>query len=130
MITATYMVTRTLEFNSATSVLRWLEKNTQQAGWHRTVADYHLTAPEDHGDYWLGERTWLRLTKKDYARVYRVHQRYRQYCRYMAEVDPQWEDGEQTNWADNSVEMIQHSRAYPGVTRRVQLTAPHGDACF
>jgi hypothetical protein len=130
MITATYLHGQIKEFRSAAYVLRWLTENTQQHGWRRTVEGYHLTAPEGHGDYWLRERTWLRLSKEDYARVYRVHQRYRTYCRHMTEVDPEWEDGQQIHWADNSIETIQESRKYPGLTRRVQLVPPHGDACY
>ncbi|MET7334261.1 hypothetical protein [Nonomuraea sp. NPDC005650] len=129
MITATYWANQTKEFRSATDVLRWLSENTHQHGWRRSVDGYWLTAPDDHGDYWLWQRTHLRLTKEDFARVYRLHQRYRAYCHHMREIHPEWQDGNKTYWMDNSVDVTQHSRKYPGLTRTVQLVAPHGDAC-
>ncbi|GAA5046079.1 hypothetical protein HNP84_002490 [Thermocatellispora tengchongensis] len=130
MITASYLHNQIKEFRSGGEVLRWLAANTQQHGWRRTVDGYWLTAPEDHGDYWLWERTHLRLSPEDYARVYRLHRRYLAYCRHMEEVDPDWQDGKRTYWGDNSVDMVQNSRKYPGLTRTEQLVPPHGDACF
>ncbi|GAA4600221.1 hypothetical protein GCM10023194_81280 [Planotetraspora phitsanulokensis] len=130
MIIAKYFRDQDMEFRSAADVLRWLAANTQVHGSRRSVKDYWLTSPEDHGDYWLHQRTHLRLSKEDYARVYRLQKRYRQYVRHMEEDDPEWEDGEKTYWMDNSVDVEQHSRKYPGLTRTRQLVGPHGDACF
>lgn len=130
MITAQYRVNQILEFRSAADVLRWLADNTQQHGQKYSVEDYYLGRPERHGAYWLWEGTWVRLSEEDYARVYGVLVRYRAFCRHMREVDPEWVDGDKTYWGDNSVEVTQHSRKYPGMTRRVRLAPPSGDACF
>ncbi|TMR92810.1 hypothetical protein [Nonomuraea basaltis] len=129
MITATYL-NEPKEFRSAADMLRWLAEHTYQHSSKRTVREYYLGSPESHGDYWLRERTWLRLSKEDYAHVYRVNRRYGRYYRHMEEKDPEWQDGKRTCWGDNSVDMVQHSRKYPGVTRTVQLVGPHGDACY
>jgi hypothetical protein len=129
MIKAKTAFGKELEFRSAADVLRWLSENSQQHGSHRSVQDYYLGKPDEHGAYWLRDRSHLEISKEDYAHVYRVQRRYRAYVRHMEEVDPEWVDGNKTHWADNSVDVVQHSRKYPGATRRVQLTAPHGDVC-
>lgn len=121
---------KTLEFRSAADVLRWLAENRSQGTYRSKVQHWYLSRPEDHGAYWLERDNRLKLSKEDYARVYRLLKRYQGFCRHMEEIDPDWQDGEKTYWADNSVDVLQHSRTYPGVTRTVQLVGPHGDACF
>lgn len=130
MITAKRPFGENLEFRSAADVLRWLSENTSQYGQRQPLERTFLTAPERHGAYHLKQDRRLELSEDDYAHVYRVLTRYQAFCKHMAEVDPEWVDKEKIPYMDNSVELIQESRKYPGRTRRVTLVAPHGDACF
>jgi hypothetical protein len=56
--------------------------------------------------------------------------RYKRYYRLATEVWPGWVEWNRTYWADNSVESNQVATDGSEHTRRVTVTAPHGDACF
>jgi hypothetical protein len=129
MIIATYRINQILEFKGAAHLLHWLAENTQQHGQWHSVETYYLGRPDRYGAYCLKQEAGLELSKEDYAHAYRVLKRYKAFCKHMHEVDPEWVNGEKIPYMDNSVEVVQHSRKYPGKTRRVTLVVPHGDAC-
>lgn len=75
-----------------------------------------------------GKKSW-EDQREIFWRLSRLYKRHRQFCHYVQEVLPEWQDtGEIIAWADNSADKVQRDK--DGNTRRVQIEAPHGDRCF
>jgi len=55
--------------------------------------------------------------------------RHQRFVNYMRESRHNWQDGQITHYADNSIEVTQTSQL-TGETRQIMTKAPSGDACF
>lgn len=83
--------------------------------------------------YWARDRNHTAFEGLDddtIVTLMRLLARYKRYYRLATEVWPGWVEWNRTHWADNSVESNQVATDGSERTRRVTLTAPHGDACF
>lgn len=76
-------------------------------------------------------RRWLRdhqVSEADLDALMRLQERYRAYVHHCTEVMPQWRETSRIPYMDNSEEAVQTNKW--GGTRRVMVTAPHGDLCY
>lgn len=69
-----------------------------------------------------------KVTPADMSAMRRARDRWMEIVHYLREVEPEWVEGKEFHYMDNSVE--RHDTNKYGQTRRVMLKPPSGDACF
>lgn len=82
------------------------------------------------GGYWSSGKDGVTApTQRQLAEVYPLYVAYK---RALEALDAAhgWEEYDRIYWMDNSVDSKQRSAFNPALTRRVMVTAPHGDACY
>lgn len=97
--------------------------------WHLGLRDHRTGKPSGFSVHEAGR--WLRHHAPGEAELdalMRLQDRYRAYCHHVTEVAPQWRETDRIPYMDNSVEVVETNRW--GGTRRRQVVAPHGDACY
>lgn len=130
-----------LRFRTAASMLRWA-LNTRQFAHHVGGVPY----PSRFGDIYLGppgsgspgrDYHLLDVFRKydvtaDHLEAMRkAITRYESHICYRREIEPDWQIGPVTHYADNSTQRTDTCTPHNGAhTRLVRLAHPSGDACF
>jgi hypothetical protein len=128
----------TVTFHTAAGLLRWALDTRQLA--HGIGG---LRYPMNFDEKWLGfpgdgspGRDYqlvdtfckYKITADHLEAMRRAQQRYREIVHYLRNVEPEWVEGPEEHYADNSIDRTDTNKY--GQTRRVHLLAPGGDACF
>jgi hypothetical protein len=124
------------EFRTAAGLLRWAIK---EGAFGRALVGNRRA--KDPGDIYLYEERHpgrdyhtidsffrYRITPELMDAMYRAWKRWSEIVYYLREVEPEWVEGKETRYADNSVGRTDTNKY--GKTRRVMLKHPSGDACF
>jgi hypothetical protein len=127
-----------LEFRTTGALLRHLVEHGRTRTDHRRYGPHNFPLGlRDRGTgkpsgYAVYEASfWLRDHDPDAEQLHalmRLQDRYAAYRHYLTEVMPEWHVTDRIPYADNSVVHVETNRW--GGTRRVEVEAPHGDACF
>lgn len=122
-------------FTTAMGLLHWAiaAGAFSQRYANRAVAnpgELHLREKRDKGADYHTVDTFFRwkIEPEHLDAMYRAMTRYKEIVHYLREVEPEWTEGEEIHYMDNSVE--RHDRDKYGNTRRVMVKYPSGDACF
>lgn len=120
------IIERNYQYSSIAQLARFLEKRGQfyYAGHTRPL--YTVTV---FSDMKIADLTsFAPVTKDEYKKLARLLKRYVRFYNYCKETAPQWREIDRINWADNSIDSVQINKH--GEKRHVQITGPHGDACY
>lgn len=124
------------EFTTAAGLLHWAIK---EGAFGRALVgnrrakdpgDLYLHAERHPGrDYHVIDTFFnYKVTPELMDAMYRAWKRWSEIVHYLREVEPEWVQGKETHYMDNSIERTDTNKY--GQTRRVMLKHPSGDACF
>lgn len=125
-----------VEFSTAMGLLHWALRNRVFArsmvgnGPPKSLDQLHIRERRDAGmDYHsLDSFCNYKITAEHMNAMARALARWNRTVHYLREIEPQWVEGKETHYMDNSIER-EDTNKY-GQTRRVMVKPPSGDLCF
>jgi hypothetical protein len=123
------------EFITAMGMLRWAMDTgmiRRRGAWGNTVpgADEmeRVSIPYAGSNDWDSFKTGYYFSVEQVAAMGAALSRYRAILHHFREIEPEWTQVAQTNYADNSTEVREVNKY--GATRTRMTVSPSGDACF